>query len=73
MSNVIKNPLDFEKNLTIQEAHLEELKERLNAGDEDIRKEYAELEKKVTKLRKETYEDLRSILDEYSNYLFSLK
>ena len=58
MSNVIKNPLDFEKNLTIQEAHLEELEERLNAGDEDIRKEYAELEKKVTKLRKETYEDL---------------
>ena len=58
MSNVIKNPLDFEKNLTIQEVHLEELKERLNAGDEDIRKEYAELEKKVTKLRKETYEDL---------------
>ena len=58
MSNVIKNPLDFEKNLTTQEAHLEELKERLNAGDEDIRKEYAELEKKVTKLRKETYEDL---------------
>ena len=58
MSNVIKNPLDFEKNLTMQEAHLEELKERLNAGDEDIRKEYAELEKKVTKLRKETYEDL---------------
>lgn len=58
MSNVIKNPLDFEKNLTIQEVHLEELEERLNAGDEDIRKEYAELEKKVTKLRKETYEDL---------------
>ena len=58
MSNVIKNPLDFEKNLTMQETHLEELKERLNAGDEDIRKEYAELEKKVTKLRKETYEDL---------------
>ena len=58
MRNVIKNPLDFEKNLTMQEAHLEELKERLNAGDEDIRKEYAELEKKVTKLRKETYEDL---------------
>ena len=58
MAIIIKNPLDFEKELNNQEQRLEELSERLNAGDEDVRDEYAELEKKVSKLRKETYDNL---------------
>ncbi len=55
---MIKNPLDFEKTLALQESILEDLRERLNAGDEDIRKEFAEQEKKVSKLRKDVYKDL---------------
>ncbi|MGI6681350.1 MAG: acetyl-CoA carboxylase carboxyltransferase subunit alpha [Bdellovibrionota bacterium] len=58
MNNVIKNPLDFEKELIMQEVRLAELGERLNAGDEEVRKDYAELEEKVSKLRKETYKGL---------------
>lgn len=55
---IIKNPLDFEKGLVQLETKLEELKERLNAGDEEVRKEYAELERKITKQKKEVYKDL---------------
>ncbi len=81
---MIKNPLDFEKDLTSQEEALENLRERLNAGDEDVREAFAEQEKKVSKLKKEVYKDLsvyqriqisrhqnRPVMTDYINLIFT--
>lgn len=51
----IEHPLDFEKPLVELEYQLESLRDELAAGDQSRRNEYASLEAKVTKLRKEIY------------------
>lgn len=54
----IKNPLDFEKPLVDLETELDALRDALLAGDESKRKEYANLELRVAKLRSDTYSKL---------------
>lgn len=51
----IEHPLEFEKPLVELEYQLEALRDELAAGDQSRRNEYASLEAKVTKLRKEIY------------------
>lgn len=56
--SVIKNPLDFEKPLVDLESELDALRDELVAGDESKRKEYASVELRVAKLRRDTYSKL---------------
>jgi acetyl-CoA carboxylase carboxyl transferase subunit alpha len=56
----VKNPLDFEMPLVEFENELEALQDALAAGDETKRKEFASLETRVAKLRRETYSKLTS-------------
>lgn len=56
--SVIKNPLDFEKPLVDLESELDALRDELVAGDESKRKEYANVELRVAKLRRDTYSKL---------------
>jgi acetyl-CoA carboxylase carboxyl transferase subunit alpha len=51
----IEHPLDFERPLVELEYQLERLKDELAGGDQSRRNEYAALEAKVSKVRKEIY------------------
>ena len=51
----IEHPLDFERPLVELEYQLERLKDELAGGDQSRRDEYAALEAKVSKVRKEIY------------------
>jgi len=51
----IEHPLDFERPLVELEYQLERLKDELAGGDQSRRDEYAVLEAKVSKVRKEIY------------------
>jgi acetyl-CoA carboxylase carboxyl transferase subunit alpha len=54
----ISHPLEFERELVELEYQLERLKDELLSGDEGRRGEYASLEAKVSKLRREIYSKL---------------
>ncbi len=54
----IEHPLDFERPLVELEYQLERLKDELASGNQSRRAEYAALETKVTKIRKEIYSKL---------------
>jgi acetyl-CoA carboxylase carboxyl transferase subunit alpha len=51
----IEHPLDFERPLVELEYQLERLKDELASGNNSRRSEYAALEQKVSKIRKEIY------------------
>lgn len=51
----MKNPLEFEKPLFELEEQLEALRNRMTGGDEESRSEFAKVEQKVSKMRKEIY------------------
>jgi acetyl-CoA carboxylase carboxyl transferase subunit alpha len=51
----IEHPLEFERPLVELEYQLERLKDELASGDTSRREEYAVLEQKVSKIRKEIY------------------
>ena len=51
----IEHPLEFERPLVELEYQLERLKDELASGNQSRRAEYAALETKVTKIRKEIY------------------
>lgn len=54
----IEHPLDFEKPLVELEAELDILRDEVSSGKSDKRDEYAKLEAKASKLRKEIYLNL---------------
>ncbi len=54
----IEHPLDFERPLVELEYQLERLKDELASGNQSRRAEYAALETKVSKIRKEIYSKL---------------
>lgn len=54
----ISHPLEFERELVEFEYQLERLKDELASGNQDRRTEYAQLEAKVSKMRKEIYSKL---------------
>lgn len=54
----ISHPLEFERELVEFEYQLERLKDELASGNQDRRSEYAQLEAKVSKMRKEIYSKL---------------
>jgi acetyl-CoA carboxylase carboxyl transferase subunit alpha len=54
----IEHPLDFEKPLVEIEAELDILRDEVSSGKGDKRDEYAKLEAKASKLRKEIYTNL---------------
>jgi len=51
----IANPLEFERELVLQEIELEELKVQIENGELSLRDQYDRLEKRVRKLRIDTY------------------
>lgn len=54
----IDHPLDFERELVALEVELELLKDALQTGDESKRAEFAKLEARVSKLRRDVYSNL---------------
>lgn len=53
--SVISHPLEFERELVTFETQLEKLKDEIAGGNHDVRDEYAKLETKVAKMRKDVY------------------
>ena len=56
----IQNPLEFEREIVTLESELADLQDLIASGDESKRQEYASLEVKVAKLRREVYGKLSS-------------
>jgi acetyl-CoA carboxylase carboxyl transferase subunit alpha len=56
----IQHPLEFERELVALEEKIEELKEAIAGGQEDLTSEYAKLEDKIAKLRVDVYSKLSS-------------
>jgi acetyl-CoA carboxylase carboxyl transferase subunit alpha len=56
----IANPLDFERELVVLDNELDELKGKIEAGELSLRDQYDRLERRVKKLRQDTYSKLTS-------------
>lgn len=52
------NPLEFEKELVALETELREMQDAIAGGDQSLRGDYAKLETKVAKVRKDVYGNL---------------
>ncbi|RMD85081.1 MAG: acetyl-CoA carboxylase carboxyltransferase subunit alpha [Candidatus Dadabacteria bacterium] len=55
---LLKHPLEFERPLVELEEELEALRNEIEAGNSDRREEYARLEERVNKLRRDIYSNL---------------